>query len=128
MSPDPANRNPQSDELEAAIDALLEEIDTTCTRYENPVTPGDETPAPDRDEPETATDAEPEEASTETPSPADDAESAIDKAAASADELLEQAADDLRRSGRIVGELLFTADASAGEISVAAELAPVAEG
>jgi len=40
----------------------------------------------------------------------------------------EQAADDLRRSGRIVGELLFTADASAGEISVAAELAPVAEG
>ncbi|MDO3394808.1 valine--tRNA ligase [Nocardioides sp. SOB44] len=40
----------------------------------------------------------------------------------------EQAADDLRRSGRIVGELLFTADESAGEISVDAELAPVAEG
>jgi len=39
----------------------------------------------------------------------------------------EQAADDLRRSGRIVGELLFTADESAGEISVDAELAPVAE-
>jgi valyl-tRNA synthetase len=36
-----------------------------------------------------------------------------------------QAADDLRKTGKIVGELVFTADESATEISVDAELAPV---
>ncbi|ANH38805.1 Valine--tRNA ligase [Nocardioides dokdonensis FR1436] len=39
----------------------------------------------------------------------------------------EQAADDLRRTGRIVGDLVFTVDAAATELSVAAELAPLAQ-
>ncbi|MEN8707176.1 MAG: valine--tRNA ligase [Nocardioides marinisabuli] len=39
----------------------------------------------------------------------------------------ELAADDLRRTGRIVGDLVFTVDGSATEIGVAAELAPVAQ-
>lgn len=39
----------------------------------------------------------------------------------------EQAAGDLRKTGRIVGELVFTADDTATEIAVTAELAPVAE-
>jgi len=41
-------------------------------------------------------------------------------------EAAEKAADDLRRSGRITGELVFTAT-DAAELSVAAELAPVEE-
>ena len=36
-----------------------------------------------------------------------------------------QAADDLRKTGHITGDLVFTADAAATEISVSAELAPV---
>ena len=37
----------------------------------------------------------------------------------------ELAAADLRRTGRVTGELIFTVDADATEISVAAELAPI---
>ncbi|MDN4172692.1 valine--tRNA ligase [Nocardioides sp. SOB77] len=40
----------------------------------------------------------------------------------------EVAADDLRRSGKVVGELVFTVDGSATELTVSAELAPVTEG
>ncbi|HEX5090578.1 MAG TPA: valine--tRNA ligase [Nocardioides sp.] len=40
----------------------------------------------------------------------------------------ELAADDLRKTGRITGELTFGVDESATELSVEAELAPVAEG
>ncbi|GGO70680.1 valine--tRNA ligase [Nocardioides deserti] len=40
----------------------------------------------------------------------------------------ELAADDLRRSGKVTGDLVFTVDGSATELSVAAELAPVAQG
>ena len=40
----------------------------------------------------------------------------------------ELAADDLRRTGKIVGDLVFTPVEGATEITVAAELAPVAEG
>lgn len=39
----------------------------------------------------------------------------------------ELAADDLRRSGNIVGDLVFTADGDAAELRVTAELAPVEE-
>ncbi|MCD6638542.1 MAG: valine--tRNA ligase, partial [Nocardioides sp.] len=42
-------------------------------------------------------------------------------------EAAEQAADDLRAVGSIVGDLVFTADESATEITVAADLAPVEE-
>ena len=37
----------------------------------------------------------------------------------------ELAADDLRKTGRITGDLIFTVDESATELSVDAELAPV---
>ncbi|MBB3040820.1 valine--tRNA ligase [Nocardioides soli] len=37
----------------------------------------------------------------------------------------EQAADDLRKTGRVVGDLVFTVDPDATEITVEAELAPV---
>ncbi|MXG88242.1 valine--tRNA ligase [Nocardioides flavescens] len=40
----------------------------------------------------------------------------------------ESAADDLRRTGRITGDLVFTVSPDATELSVDAELAPVAEG
>lgn|GEM_PF-2510191 len=95
MPPEPANRNPQSDELEAAIDALLEEIDTTCTRYENPVTPGQDEPTAGDAAPDDPAGSETRNERPDEPTPAADAEAAIDQAAASADELLEQAADDL---------------------------------
>ncbi|HEY1134260.1 MAG TPA: valine--tRNA ligase, partial [Nocardioides sp.] len=36
----------------------------------------------------------------------------------------EQAADDLRKTGKITGDLVFTVDDSATELSVDAELAP----
>ena len=39
----------------------------------------------------------------------------------------EQAADDLRKTGKITGDLVFTVDASATELAVDAELAPVEE-
>jgi valyl-tRNA synthetase len=40
----------------------------------------------------------------------------------------ELAADDLRKTGKIVGDLVFTPVEGATEITVEAELAPVAEG
>ena len=40
---------------------------------------------------------------------------------------VESAADDLRRAGKITGDLVFTVDESTQEISVVAELAEVAD-
>ena len=40
---------------------------------------------------------------------------------------VESAADDLRRAGKITGDLVFTPDANATEISVSAELASVTD-
>lgn len=101
MSPEPANRTPQNDELEAAIDSLLAEIDTTCTRFENPVTQGEDDDT-DGAEPADTSPAAAEPAIAEpapedsAPSPPDSgAEEALEQAAASVDDLLERAADDL---------------------------------
>ena len=41
---------------------------------------------------------------------------------------VESAADDLRRAGKITGDLVFTPDENAQEISVSAELAEVPAG
>lgn len=107
MSPGQPNTKPDRAELEAAIDALLAEIDTTCTKFENPQASEEDedlaeytkamaatvtaAPAPPHAPPLEATAGV-----TDGPATAGaEAEQAIEGAEAATDDLLEAAADQL---------------------------------
>lgn len=115
MSPGQSNTKPDRAELEAAIDALLAEIDTTCTKFENPQAAEEDedlaeytkamasaVSAPAAAPAPPTPPAPPLEATagdTDGPSAAGaEAEQAIGEAESAADDLLEAAADQLIES------------------------------
>jgi hypothetical protein len=102
-SPTKADPKIGADELEAAIDALLAEINATCTRFENPqgAEEDDDLAEYTRAMAAVAKPAEPQpgpEGTGEPTAAGDDADAAIDGAKQAAVDLLEQAADELMES------------------------------
>ncbi|MCC5823822.1 MAG: hypothetical protein LAT64_08745 [Phycisphaerales bacterium] len=95
MSADQTKTRARADDLEAAIDALLAEINETCSRFENP--PPEQNEDEDLEEYTRAVKASVK-PSAPPPAEPNEAEAAIDEAGQSADELLEQAADELIES------------------------------
>lgn len=100
--PEKTKAKPEPVDLEAAIDALLAEIDATCTRFENPEVPQEDQDLAEYTRAVTAVKAAPNTAGLATVAanpdvddPATDAEDAIDAAGETAEMLLAQAADDL---------------------------------
>ncbi len=94
MSPEPSSAKPDHADLEAAIDALLAEIDATCTRFENPQPEGDD----DLAEYAAAMQAATGNGAPDGAGPvaqADDPAEAVERATETSGDLLEQAADDL---------------------------------
>ncbi|MFK7883732.1 MAG: hypothetical protein AB8F26_06065 [Phycisphaerales bacterium] len=92
--PNPPENQPGTDTtqelaLEDAIDALLGEAESACDRFENP-----ENPVPEIDPFEDSV-TEPEDSAERLAEPVAEVEAAIDQVEVSAQELLEQAADEL---------------------------------
>jgi hypothetical protein len=108
VSPGQPNTKPDRAELEAAIDALLAEIDTTCTKFENPQSADEDEDLAEYTKamaaavtapPPPAPPLESTAGETDGPSAAGaEAEQAIGEAEAAADDLLEAAADQLIES------------------------------
>lgn len=96
MSTEPSSAKPDHADLEAAIDALLAEIDATCTRFENPPPEGDDELAEYAAAVQAASDGKASRApGADADSGDDDAARAVERAAETSGDLLEQAADEL---------------------------------
>lgn len=127
--PEKTKAKPDPADLEAAIDALLAEIDATCSRFENPVATQEDQDLAEYTQAVTAVRKVPvmRAAATEPVAdvgdPAVEAEAAIDSAGQTAEALLDQAADDL------IGSLEAEVEAATPEAGPepGAELHPLAE-
>ncbi len=125
------NAKPDRAELEAAIDALLSEIDTTCTRFEQPQAASeDEDLAEDSKAAAVATNASPPpplpsssgEPASGGPTVGVEARQAIEDAESAAEDLLEAAADQLIES--LETEVASTRGEPAAELDTAPVAAP----